>query len=313
MADASSSWLGTAMAVRQGWATLAWLIRTFAKIRIKDWGLEDYAIAAALVSENSPGTTDVKKQILTIWHTQVAAALHAGCISATLAHMCGHVLEDIPTAYKDTMYKVRCQGPSLGIGRRLPCAQTLFVGQLLYVVSMGLTRISASLLVSRVAVAGTAKQVCDELSAVNVFALVASIFVIAFRGEIAQPWTTLDGSKLGMHSAKPRRPHHVIMVLVRPLKRHRNYRPNNRVYHVDVVFPTGLSTANEVRYKCFYPRTIRCTSVVCNIIRIACSRSKSPLLHRLRPVVILRLVYLSPSRKPTPTSVYYPAFSRRYR
>lgn len=44
------SWLATAMGMFFAWALLAVIVRSWAKLRTKTWGLDDYSLATAFVS-----------------------------------------------------------------------------------------------------------------------------------------------------------------------------------------------------------------------------------------------------------------------
>jgi hypothetical protein len=50
MADNRGPWLSSAMALFLAWTTLMFLVRIWAKLRNKSWGLDDWTISAAFVS-----------------------------------------------------------------------------------------------------------------------------------------------------------------------------------------------------------------------------------------------------------------------
>lgn len=47
--DIEGAWLASGMGIFFSWAFLAWLVRVWAKLRMKSWTLDDYAISGSMV------------------------------------------------------------------------------------------------------------------------------------------------------------------------------------------------------------------------------------------------------------------------
>lgn len=71
--------------------------------------------------------------------------------------------------------------------------QAYYAGQIFYVGSVGLTRVSLSLFLLRLT-RGWRKDVALALTWICAVLTVAGIFIIALRPDLSHPWSTLDGS-----------------------------------------------------------------------------------------------------------------------
>ncbi|KAK8143067.1 hypothetical protein G3M48_007794 [Beauveria asiatica] len=72
--------------------------------------------------------------------------------------------------------------------------QNLYLGQIFYIISLGLGRVSAALFIAYISDSGPHIQPAQSLAVVTVLWTASSLLVICMRGSIAQPWKVLDGS-----------------------------------------------------------------------------------------------------------------------
>lgn len=73
--------------------------------------------------------------------------------------------------------------------------QLLYAIGFLYVLALGLCRASAAFFISRMAHKGPQTLPAQVLAGISGVWTVASFCVIGIRGDIARPWSTLDGSQ----------------------------------------------------------------------------------------------------------------------
>lgn len=64
----------------------------------------------------------------------------------------------------------------------------------MYVVLMGLCRVSAALFVAQIAHKGPQSKPARIIAWVTIAWIIGSIFTIAIRGDLSRPWATMDGS-----------------------------------------------------------------------------------------------------------------------
>ena len=74
--------------------------------------------------------------------------------------------------------------------------QALYISQIFYVVAIGLTRVSTSFFTGRFLTRDQRNiQIAHVLTAVFAVLAVTCILVVALRGQLTEPWETLDGSE----------------------------------------------------------------------------------------------------------------------
>lgn len=74
-------------------------------------------------------------------------------------------------------------------------SQALYGSQLFYVVSVGLTRVSAAFFIGHLTRYAPQVRISYILAAASGVWTVASTLLIALRGNILRPWATFDGSE----------------------------------------------------------------------------------------------------------------------
>lgn len=74
-------------------------------------------------------------------------------------------------------------------------SQALFMGQLTYVGSIGLTRVSTAAFIEQLTRNLPQVRVAYILCIIAGIWTVASILVVALRGDLSQPWALLDGTQ----------------------------------------------------------------------------------------------------------------------
>lgn len=74
--------------------------------------------------------------------------------------------------------------------------QTLYVGQIMYVLCVGCTKISTALFVSVVLARESRSVLIARASTVSCASwTVASVLVVSLRGNLEEPWATMNGSE----------------------------------------------------------------------------------------------------------------------
>ncbi|KAJ6787679.1 hypothetical protein PWT90_08377 [Aphanocladium album] len=154
MEEIKGAWLASAMGIFFGWAFLAWLVRVWAKLRTQAWTLDDYAISGAVM----------------------AAFLHLVFVSYAIRHGYGKEL--------DTLSESNVTAVQTG----------LYLGQLFYIFSFGLCRAASALFIAYISHSGPHIKPAQVVAIITVVWTVASALAICIRGDIAHPWTLLDGS-----------------------------------------------------------------------------------------------------------------------
>ncbi|KAK5699362.1 hypothetical protein LTR17_023292 [Elasticomyces elasticus] len=139
------------------WAIVAFLIRLYVKLsRAEGVNADDGAISAAVV-----------------------AAL------AQLVTVCYAVHRGYGTSWDD-----------VSLGDRKPIVTALFASQILYVISIGATRISIGYFTTSVLARDASNLlIARTLTGFCATWTIASIFLIALRGDLSEPWNTLNGSE----------------------------------------------------------------------------------------------------------------------
>ncbi|KAM3552774.1 hypothetical protein ARSEF4850_007229 [Beauveria asiatica] len=84
--------------------------------------------------------------------------------------------------------------PPMTIKAETDRRQNLYLGQVFYIISLGLGRVSAALFIAYISDSGPHIQPAQSLAVVTVLWTASSLLVICMRGNIAQPWKVLDGS-----------------------------------------------------------------------------------------------------------------------
>ncbi|XWW96336.1 hypothetical protein V2A60_004309 [Cordyceps javanica] len=154
MEEVQGAWLASAMGIFFGWAFLAWLVRVWAKLRTKAWGLDDYAISGSLL----------------------AALLHIVFLFHAIAHGYG---KPFHTLSASSITRVQTG---------------LYLAQIFYIVSFGLCRVAAALFIAYISQAGPHIQPARLAAVVTVLWTVISLLAISIRGDRSRPWEVLDGS-----------------------------------------------------------------------------------------------------------------------
>ncbi|QLI69581.1 uncharacterized protein G6M90_00g061930 [Metarhizium brunneum] len=153
MAENHGAWLITAMAIFLPWSTLTFCVRAWAKLASKDWGRDDYCISYALAS----------------------ALAHVALTCDAIQHGYG-----LPEA------KIRV--PDLEHVK-----YALYASQILYILSVGLCRVSAALFIARMTYLGPQAKPAHVIATSSSLWILISVFVIAFRGPLDRPWEVLEG------------------------------------------------------------------------------------------------------------------------
>ncbi|KAG6030823.1 hypothetical protein E4U19_000266 [Claviceps sp. Clav32 group G5] len=156
MAEDHSSWICTAMAMFLPWSILTFAVRVWTKTRSKNFGLDDYAIFAAVV----------------------AGIAHVAVSHVAIQHGYGHPMAEISRL-------------DLGLIKK-----TLYAAQIFYVFSLGLCRVSASFFIAHMTYFGPQSRPAYALAAVSVFWTVVSVLAIALRGDVRRPWDTMEGTRV---------------------------------------------------------------------------------------------------------------------
>ncbi|OAA47141.1 hypothetical protein NOR_02777 [Metarhizium rileyi] len=148
MAENHASWLITAMAVFLPWSLLTFCVRVWAKLASKNWGRDDYYVSFAMASAVA----------------QVAVTCHA------IQHELGLPRVDIR---ETDLQRVQI---------------ALYIGQILYVLSIGLCRVSAAFFIARMTYLGPQSKPAYIVASSSVLWTVVSMLVIALRGQLERPW-----------------------------------------------------------------------------------------------------------------------------
>ncbi|KAM3509008.1 hypothetical protein MY11210_006503 [Beauveria gryllotalpidicola] len=73
-------------------------------------------------------------------------------------------------------------------------SMNLYLGQIFYIISLGLCRVSAALFIAYMSNSGSHIPPAHSLAVVTAAWTASSLLAICLRGHIAHPWTVLDGS-----------------------------------------------------------------------------------------------------------------------
>ncbi|KAJ3485916.1 hypothetical protein NLG97_g6722 [Lecanicillium saksenae] len=154
MEEIKGAWLASAMGIFFGWAFLAWLVRVWAKLRTQAWTLDDYAISGSVL----------------------AAFLHLVFVSYAIRHGYGKELD------------------TLSDSNVIAIQTGLYLAHILYVISFGLCRAASATFIAYISHSGPHIKPAQVVAIVTVVWTVASTLAIGIRGNLAHPWTVLDGS-----------------------------------------------------------------------------------------------------------------------
>lgn len=101
-------------------------------------------------------------------------------------------------------FATTCNAASHGYGNRWSeltgqaqgaVQKSLYASQILYICSMGCTRLSTCFFTTRLSRHRRHKALAHVWTAATLIVIIASVLVVAVRGDTAQPWTTLEGSE----------------------------------------------------------------------------------------------------------------------
>ncbi|EGX93746.1 hypothetical protein CCM_02015 [Cordyceps militaris CM01] len=153
MAEIHGVWLASATGIFFGWAFLAWILRVWAKLRTKSWMLDDYTLSGSLL----------------------AAFLHLVSMCHAIRYGYGKTLDMLPAA------------------NMLQVDMGLYLGQIFYIISVGLCRVAAALFVAYISHSGPHIRPARIVAGITAFWTGASTLAICVRGEVSHPWTTITG------------------------------------------------------------------------------------------------------------------------
>ncbi|KAK2871601.1 hypothetical protein FQN49_003017 [Arthroderma sp. PD_2] len=183
MAVDRGSWLSTTTALFFAWAFLACGVRMWViGGRKQTWGLSDTAIVSAVI----------------------IAILHVAMNFWAVNSGYGRPLVEIEASRMETVQKVRGSLDSTlsfglyidyGLPIRWRCDQALFIGQISYIGSTGLSRVSTAFFIGQLTRHPPRIRVARILASVAGGWTVASILLVSLRGDLSQPWTVLDGEQ----------------------------------------------------------------------------------------------------------------------
>ncbi|KAM3436148.1 hypothetical protein MY4824_004453 [Beauveria thailandica] len=172
MKEVQGPWLASCMGIFFGWAFLAWLVRVWAKLRTHVWTLDDYAICGSML----------------------ATLLHVVFVSNAIRHGYGQEFDALSTSSVTQVQTASRINHPMTIKAETDRRQNLYLGQIFYIISLGLCRVSAALFIAYISDSGPHIQPAQSLAVVTVLWTASSLLVICMRGSIAQPWKVLDGS-----------------------------------------------------------------------------------------------------------------------
>ncbi|OAQ60691.1 hypothetical protein VFPPC_06800 [Pochonia chlamydosporia 170] len=157
--DNNGSWLISAMMISWVWSVLLYFVRVWAKLSVKRWGSEDYTVTTALLASTM----------------------------------------DIGVAYRAIRRGYGLPVSQILDENRVKVEQLLYATQQLYVLAHGLSKISTGLFIIQLSYSGPQAKPGYVLVAATTLWTVASMLAVAFRGDLNNPWRTLDGSKTMHH------------------------------------------------------------------------------------------------------------------
>jgi len=213
----------------------------------------------------------------------------------------GLPLHEIEEARIDGVEKVRLRKQDTLLANR-SITQALFTGQLSYIVSVGLTRVSTAFFVRHLTRHLPQVRMSYILVAVSGVWTAVSTLVVALRPNIARPWATLDGTEAlvgliqllwPLDLLQPNSPQHSRWIAVEATG-----------LAIEVaLWALSISLIWSLQMK-IQKRVLILSAFGCRLLYIAHlpspSRKLTQLL-RLIPIVAIRLFYLSPSRNHNPT------------
>ncbi|KAJ3491280.1 hypothetical protein NLG97_g5626 [Lecanicillium saksenae] len=152
MDENRASLLTAPMGMFLAWSASVFLIRVWAKLRTKTWGLDDYCLSLALIT----------------------IVVQVACTYGALRLGYGRRLTTIEPDNRPALEKL------------------LYTVDFLYVLALGFCRASAAFFISHMAHSGPQTGSARMLAAGSGVWAIASLFVVAFRGDVSRPWSTLD-------------------------------------------------------------------------------------------------------------------------
>ncbi|KAJ3492814.1 hypothetical protein NLG97_g5132 [Lecanicillium saksenae] len=148
MVESRGTSLACAVGLLYAWAVFAFGIRAWTKYRAKRWCIDDYTYTAAFIF----------------------AIIHAILVVNCVAHGYGRRVEDISEPDLEQVELLH------------------YVGQFLYVLSFGLSRISSALFVSIVAQASPLVWPARTVALLSGIWSIAAVLCIGFNGNVGKPW-----------------------------------------------------------------------------------------------------------------------------
>ncbi len=182
------------------WAFCFYAIRIWVKTglkRLDSWDYDDTLVSLSFVCSSFRCCVHSDNAC------QLSALLHVVTVCISINHGFGNRWATISTTDISTIQK------------------SLYASQILYIASLGLTRLSSAFFVTRLSRHEQHKLIARGWLVLCVIWTIASILVISFRGNLAHPWSTVDGSA-PMVGGNWRRKGHLLMQIVSTLDGHRN-------------------------------------------------------------------------------------------
>ncbi|KAM3558704.1 hypothetical protein MY1884_003847 [Beauveria asiatica] len=127
------------------------------------------------------------------WLVRVWAKLRTHVWTLDDYAICGSMLATL-LHVRDKSTDGKSHQPPMTIKAETDRRQNLYLGQVFYIISLGLGRVSAALFIAYISDSGPHIQPAQSLAVVTVLWTASSLLVICMRGNIAQPWKVLDGS-----------------------------------------------------------------------------------------------------------------------
>lgn len=141
----------------------------------------------------------------------------------------------------------------------------MFASQLLYIITVGLCRLSASFFIARMTYFGPQTRPAYVIATLSCVWMVGSVFAVAIRGDVSQPWQVLDGSKI-MVRLLTRSVNQLSMsnkrLSVYSMGWCRRERPGNRGGVVGLISIHCLGPANEAAKTSLHPISVWCSASV---------------------------------------------------
>lgn len=163
------------------WATLIFAVRIWVKTRLRAvdfWGFDDTFVSLAFVCLTIKATASVQSRAPTdSAFEQIISILQFALTCNAVNHGYGDRWSDLTGSERSAVEK------------------SLYASQILYVCSLGCTRLSTCFFTTRLSRHRSHKTLAHVWTATTLLIIVASVLVVAVRGDVSHPWTTLEGSE----------------------------------------------------------------------------------------------------------------------